>query len=56
MLILLKIGVFLEADQPNDEYLDEIGQYIATDLHYALENGEDFVKTTYLGSEICENP
>ena len=54
--IMLKIGVILHTDSPNDQNLEEIGRFLASDLYYALENGEDWVDTKYLGCEIVENP
>ena len=50
-LVMLKIGVILRTETPNDEYLDEIGRFLAHDLFCALDNGEDWVEVTYVGRE-----
>ena len=50
-LVMLKIGVILRTEEENDEHLDEIGQFLAHDLFYALDNGEDWVEVTYVGRE-----
>lgn len=54
--VMLKIGVTVEDPGLEKTDFDKIGEFLAQDLFRIYYNGEDFLKTDYLGCEKVENP
>lgn len=50
-MIMLKIGIIVDDDGDDSEYLKEIGEYLAKDVVGVLYNGHDYVEAKYLGCE-----
>lgn len=50
-MIMLKIGIIVDDDGDDSEYLKKIGEYLAEDVVGVLYNGHDYIDAKYLGCE-----
>ena len=50
-MIMLKIGIIIDDDGDDSEYLEEIGEYLAKDVVGTLYNGHDYIDAKYMGCE-----
>lgn len=50
-MIMLKIGIIIDSDCDDSEYLKENGEYLAKNVVNTLYNGHDYVEAKYLGCE-----
>ena len=50
-MIMLKIGIIIDDDGDDFEYLEEIGEYLAKDVVGTLYNGHDYIDAKYMGCE-----
>lgn len=48
---LVKLNLQITIEIEDSEDIDEIGEFLATDFENMLDNGEDYVKIDYIGSE-----
>ena len=48
--VRLKFELVVECQQ---EYADELGKDIASDLLMEMDNGVDYMDWTFIGSEVC---